>query len=176
MSWRVLAAFLAAPLFAIAGVVSSGTATIPGTFSFDVDAGVVDNFVIDPGADVFWEQFTATTRALEPENGAMIANIGVVDFASVTLADLEALPYGTAGIDGSDVSNVLVPGDVFAVQTNAGNFAKVLVTGPFVPGTDNDIPIQWETDSAAVPEPGGSALCLAAIAGLALVRRALAAS
>jgi hypothetical protein len=65
-------------------------------------------------------------------NGAQIVNIGVVSFSSVTLAQLQALSYGTAGIDGSDLSNVLVPDDVFAVQTNAGNFSKVLVTGRFL--------------------------------------------
>ena len=172
MPWRSLGALLATPLFAVAGVISSGSVTIPGTWSFDFDAGVVDT-LSDPEADVFWEQFTSTTRALEPANGALIVNIGVVSFADETLADLEALSYGAAGIDGSDTTSVLVSGDVFALETNAGNFAKVLVTGPLAPGSDNGLQIQWETDSPAVPEPGGPVLCLAGIAGLALLRRIL---
>ncbi len=156
MKSKILGLLLSIPLFATADVVvSSGTITIPGTFSFDFDAGVIDDFFTNPAADVFWEQFTSTTRALEPENGATIANIGVVSFASVTFPELEALSYGTGGIDGSNGSNILVPGDVFAVHTNAGNFAKVLVTGSLIAGSDNGLPIQWQTDSAAVPEPRG---------------------
>lgn len=151
LSSTVLILLLVAPFAAVAGTISSGTVTIPGTFSFDFDAGVVDNFVVDPAADIFWEQFTSTTRAVVPVNGALVVNIGVVSFASVTLSQLEALSYGTAGIDGSDVGNVLVPGDVFAIKTNGGNFAKALVTGPFDASSDNGLPIQWETDSVLEP-------------------------
>ena len=41
---------------------------------------------------------------------------------------LKALTYGTDPINGSDdATNLLVPGDVFAVLTSEGNYAKVLV-------------------------------------------------
>lgn len=169
MKSKILLALLTLPFCAFADVISSGTVTIPGTFSFDFDAGAVVDF---PAADVFWEQFTGTTRALEPENGAEIVNIGAVSFAGVTLTDLESLSYGTAGIDGSDLSNTLVPGDVFAVHTDAGNFSKVLVTGPFVAGSDNGLPIQWVTESASVPEPATLPLVFIGVVGLALARRA----
>jgi hypothetical protein len=171
MKTRALFVLLATPLLAVAGIISSGTVTIPGTFSFDFDAGVVDVYGIDPAADVFWEQFTSTTRGLEPVDGATIVNLGVVSFAGITLTELEGLSYGSTGIDGSDLSNVLVPGDVFAVQTNSGSFAKVLVTGPLDSGSDNGLPIQWETDSPSVPEPGSFMLALIGIGGLTLARR-----
>jgi len=157
-----------------ATVISSGTITIPGTWDFDFDAGVIPS-TISPDSDVFWDQISSTARALDPENGATIANIGAVTFNLVTLAELEALSYSTTGIDGSDATNVLVPGDVFAVHTNAGNYAKALVTGPFVAGADNGLPIQWETDS--VPEPGtlslvGLAALVIFVVAPALVRAA----
>ncbi len=155
---------------ASANTVSSGNVIIPGTFSFDFDAGVIDNFVTDPGADVFWEQFTSTTRGLNPENGATIVNLGTVDFASITLAQLQGLSYGSTGLDGSDLSSVLVIGDVFAVHTSDGNYAKVLVTDMLVPGQDNGLPIQWETLSAptSTPEPASLVLLGTGLSALAL--------
>jgi len=172
MTFRILLVALATPVLAAASVISSGTATIPGTWSFDFDAGVLDNFALNPAADVFWEQFTSTTRALEPENGATIVNLGVVSFASVTLSELEGLSYGTSGLSGSDVGGVLVSGDVFAIHTNDGNFAKVLVTGSLVPDSDNGLPIQWETDSpSVVPEPSYSLLVLVGTLCAFLYRR-----
>lgn len=118
--------------------ICSGTITIPGTMCFDFDAGVVSGGTADD--DVFWRQDTSTTRAMAPRNGATIANLGVVDFNAVTPADLMGLTYGTTPIDGSDVGNVLVPGDVFAVHTNAGNYAKAkVVTWGY------SITIEWVT-------------------------------
>ena len=77
---------------------------------------------------------------MNPMNGATIANLGVVDFNAITLADLMWLTYDTTPINGSDVGNVLVPGNVFAVHTNAGNYAKAKVVT-----WGNDITIEWVT-------------------------------
>jgi hypothetical protein len=125
-----------------AGAVSTGSTVILGTYTFDIDAGVL---VAAAAADIFWDQYTATTRAVVPINGARIANLGKVNFENVTQAQLKVLNYGVSGIDGSDNSNVLVAGDVFAVSTKAGNFAKVLVTGPLDVGKNHGLPIQWVT-------------------------------
>jgi len=50
--------------------------------------------------------------------------MGVVDFNSITAAQLKGLTYTATPIKGKD----LPTGDVFAVFTNGGNHAKVLVT------------------------------------------------
>lgn len=147
---------------ASAGVISSGTTTIPGTFFFDYDAGVL---TATGANDTFWDIINVGVEAMVPTNGAAIVNLGAVSFAALTVAQMQGLSYSNAAIAGS----LLVPNDVFAVQTNSGNFAKVLVTGPL--NTSNGIPIQWETDSAsAVPEPSTIALCLAALTALAWKR------
>nr|WP_316641967.1 hypothetical protein [uncultured Roseateles sp.] len=163
-----LALCLAAALPAQAAV-SSGTVTITGTFSFDFDAGVVTSSFSAP-SDIFWEQFTSTTRAVMPVSSASVINLGVVAYASLDLAALSGLAYGLAGIDGSDVGSLLVPGDVFAVKTDMGNYAKVRVTGPFDRSMNHGLPIEWET-LAPVPEPERLALWAAGLGGLALVLR-----
>ncbi len=129
-----------------APVISFGTITIPGTFSFDFDAGTINlpGTLPEPPYDVFWEQFTATTRAMVPIYPATIANLGAVSFGPITRADLVALSYGTTPISGSDVGNLLVPGDVFAVHTSSGNYAKAQVAA-WDYGQSNGLTIQWVT-------------------------------
>ncbi|MFN2462074.1 MAG: hypothetical protein ABR591_15580 [Candidatus Velthaea sp.] len=71
---------------------------------------------------------TTTLRRMMPVAGAKIVNVGHVDFNALDQAALQQLTYGTAPIGGNDdSSNMLTNGDVFAVLTNAGNFAKVQV-------------------------------------------------
>lgn len=121
----------------VAATVSSGTATIHGTWTFDFETGTEGT----AGGDVWWEQHTATVRSLEPIAGAQIVNLGAVSYAAVTPAVLQTLAYGTAGIDGNDdASNQLVVGDVFAVLTNAGNYAKAQVVA-----YGYDLQIKWTT-------------------------------
>jgi hypothetical protein len=120
----------------VAATVSSGTATLHGTFLFDFDAGV-------EGAtgDVWWEQHTSVVRSMEASGGARIVNLGAVSYTAVTPAILQGLAYGTAGIPGNnDPSNQLVPGDVFAVRTNLGNYAKVQVVA-----YGYDLQLKWTT-------------------------------
>ena len=120
----------------VAATVSSGTATLRGTWLFDFDAGHEGT-----SGDVWWEQHTATRRSLEPSGGAQIVNLGHVNYPNVTPALLQTLPYGTAGIDGNtDATNLLTPGDVFAVRTNLGNYAKAQVVS-----YGYDLHITWTT-------------------------------
>jgi ABC-type phosphonate transport system ATPase subunit len=68
-------------------------------------------------------------------------NIGVVDFTSITPQMLKGLTYLSTPITGNnDASNKLVPGNVFAVITNQGNYAKVKVIS-----YGYDLQIQWVT-------------------------------
>jgi YD repeat-containing protein len=63
-----------------------------------------------------------------PVNGAKLVNLGHVDWSSVTHATLQTLSFSTTPIPGNtDASNQLTDGDIFAVLTNAGNYAKVQV-------------------------------------------------
>lgn len=107
-----------------ATVVSSGSGTLQGTFSFDFDTGVQTS----AGADVFWRQQTSVERRLEPQNGAQLVNLGVVNFDTLAPEGLQGLAYSSSPINGNnDSSNQLVTGDVFAVRTSSGNLAKVKV-------------------------------------------------
>jgi hypothetical protein len=102
----------------------SDSATIRGTFHYDFDAGVESNV----GADVWWEQETQTARAMVPQGEVRLVNLGNVDFASISLTDLEHAAFSNNPIDGNDdSSNELVGGDVFGVLTDRGNYAKVQV-------------------------------------------------
>ena len=113
-------------LFPHASVVSSGVTILKGTFIFDLETGAQGG--LGPAGDIFWEQQTAVKRQMTPRNAARIVNLGVVNFNAISANTLQSLAYGTAPIPGSnDASNKLVVGDVFAVRTSAGNFAKVKV-------------------------------------------------
>ena len=123
-------------------VVSAGTATLKGTFLFDLDAGVESL----PGTDlapmdIWWEQMTVGTAQMTPNGGASTINLGAVNFSSLSAANLQALAYGSTPIDGNnDATNQLVTGDVFAVKTTSGNLAKVLVVS-----YGYNMVIQWVT-------------------------------
>lgn len=167
-------ALAAATGAAQAAVVSSGSTTVPGTYLMDLDNGTMPLTFPYSGSDFFWNQQTSTTRQVAQNPFApsgQFVNLGVVNFASITLAQLQSYSYSSAPINGSDVGNLLVPGDVFAVLTDSGNYAKVLVTGEFDRLQDNGLPIQWETLSP-VPEPSTYLAGLGALSMLgALARR-----
>lgn len=124
----------------LAATVSQGTTVLKGTWIFDCETGALGGDLSGPG-DIWWEQQTATERRMAPVAGAKIVNLGVVDFNAITYAELQNLNYGTTPIPGNaDATNKLVTGDVFAVMTNAGNFAKVKVVN-----YGYNMTIQWVT-------------------------------
>ena len=111
-----------------AEIISEGSGTLRGTWSFDFDAGFEGSILFDTAMDVWWEQHSRTMRDMVPSNCAQLVNIGVTGFDAVTPETLLGLNYGNKPISGNnDESNLLVEGDVFAVKTNAGNYAKVRV-------------------------------------------------
>lgn len=123
-----------------ATVVSSGSGTLQGTFSFDFDTGTQTS----SGADVFWRQQTSVERALEPKNGAQLVNLGVQNFDTFAPEQLQGLAYSSTPINGNnDGTNQLVTGDVFAVRTSSGNLAKVKVVL-----YGYNLSIQWVTYKA----------------------------
>ena len=124
-------------------VVSSGRGGIPAGQFFDVDSGTVQPAGA-PGADIQWIVF-GSLRAIgvAPGSNATIVNIGVVDFDKIKAKQLSELTYGTAGIPGHvspGLPNDLVAGDVFAVHSAGGNFAKIKVVA-----NEPQMSIQWVT-------------------------------
>ncbi len=104
---------------------SRGTTVLKGTWTFDFDSGVQGPAA---GADIWWRQVNTVTRYLVPQSGAMIANMGNVDFDSVSRQTLLLQPYSTTPINGSNnSSNKLKAGTVVAIKTNAGRYAKLKV-------------------------------------------------
>ena len=99
-------------LFPAATVVSQGTATLKGTWTFDLDAGVEGG--PGPNVDIWWDQQTTVLRQMVPQNSAKIINLGVVDFNTITANGLQNLTYVTTPIPGNDnATNKLVAGDGF---------------------------------------------------------------
>lgn len=120
----------------LVGTVSSGSATLQGTYLFDLDTGVEGN-----SGDIWWEQVDAVVRQMVPQSGATLVNLGAVDYNALNSAALQALTYTSTPIVGNnDASNQLTPGDVFAVLTKTGNYSKVQVLA-----YGYDLQIQWET-------------------------------
>jgi hypothetical protein len=117
-------------------VISSGNVTMPAGSFFDVDTGTVPP-AGGPAADLQWSVF----GDMLPEHNAGLLNIGVVNLNSIDAEQLSTLIYRTSGLRG----DLLVTGDVFAVRSTDGNFAKVKVVSP-----GNQIGIQW----VAYQDPG----------------------
>jgi hypothetical protein len=123
----------------LAATVSSGTAVLKGTWVMDLETGVQSGSMA-PG-DIWWEQQTAVIRDMRPVGGAKIVNLGHVNYNTVTFASLQTLNFNATPIPGNnDPSNQLTDGDVFAVLTNAGNYAKVQVLH-----YDYNMTIRWAT-------------------------------
>ncbi len=130
-------------IFPAATIMSQGSAILKGTFLFDLDTGTesAPGLPVGTGWDIFWEAVTSVVREMRIYDSTRIVNIGVVPFASVTPSGLQSLPYGTTPINGNDdPTNKLVVGDVFAVKTTNGNYAKVLITS-----YGYNLGIQWVT-------------------------------
>jgi hypothetical protein len=122
-------------------VLSEGSGILMGTYDADLDTGSL-NLVEAIQSDFLWEQISEKIRYILPVNGATIVNLGVVDFDAITRNHLEEITtYSTTPIPGNDDStNQLVNGDVFAVHTSSGNYAKVTVIN-----YGYDITLRWVT-------------------------------
>jgi hypothetical protein len=130
-------------------VVSSGSGTLRGTWCFDFDSGGETDCTTP--SDVWWDiiDINHIYRQMVPGgapgnvSSATVVNLGVVDFDPITPAYLSSLTYGTTPIVGNnDSTNHLVDGDVFAVHTHSGNYAKVKILQ-----YGYDLLLQWVTMS-----------------------------
>jgi len=106
-------------------VQSRGATTLKGTWTFDFDTGLQGS---PTGSDIWWEQVNTVTRYLVPQGGAMLANLGKVNFDAVSLQTLQTRPYTMTPINGSNnASNQLTAGTVVAIKTGAGRYAKMKI-------------------------------------------------
>jgi uncharacterized protein (TIGR03437 family) len=121
---------LALPVSASANL--TGTPTLAANTALSLDTGATSS----AGGDILWSGSSMT-----PEGKAAAFNLGALGsagFGSLTQSILSAFPgYSSAAIPAS----TLVVNDVFAVKTNGGNYAAVLVTA--VSGTS--ITLQFTT-------------------------------
>jgi hypothetical protein len=103
-----------------------GETTLHGTWTLDLDNGIAGGDMNT--ADLWWEWMTETTAQLVPSSHAGIVNLGQVDYEAFDGHRLSTLTYGSTPLTGNpNASNQLVTGDVFAVRTTEGRFAKVQV-------------------------------------------------
>jgi serine/threonine protein kinase len=117
-------------------IISQSTGTIPASSQFSFDSGTAVS-----SGDVLWNIIDTIQRQMVPQGSATIVNLGSVNFDALSFTDLQTESYGQTPIDGNnDSSNQLVNGDVFAVHTIGGNYAKVMVVT-----YGQDIQIQWVT-------------------------------
>jgi hypothetical protein len=136
------------------------TATIEGTWDFDVDTG--QNTTDFETADLWWHFVTQTERYIEPENGAIFSNLGIVDFDSVT--DISLYSLSTARISGSVANNSIPAGTVLVLKTSLGRYAKMRIDSY---GNNLDVTIVYQDDGTPfVPEFPSSILLLLSLIGL----------
>ena len=119
-------------------VISQGAGTLRGTWLFNFDIG---SEVSGGTADVWWEQVDSVVRKMVPQGSASLVNLGVTNFNGIMCKQLKSQVYSKTPIDGNnDATNQLVAGDVFAVLTNRGDYAKVLVVS-----YGYNLQLQWVT-------------------------------
>lgn len=104
---------------------SSGTACIGRSNTFDLDLGKISP---QGGDDMFFNSVDGIEQYLTPWGGSSFSYLGNVDFARLSLQDLEQSQYGIARLNATmNTPNHVTPGNVFLVETGEGRFAKVRV-------------------------------------------------
>jgi uncharacterized protein (TIGR03437 family) len=140
---------IALPLSALADL--TGTTTLSSNATLNLNAGANSGCQgdISLGGSYVDSNGAATLSGtyLAPVGAAQLYSIpgagGAEEFNSLTSADLQTLPYGTTGITNPAVN------DVFAVVTNAGSLAKVLVTA----ASASSVTLQYDTFGFAAGQP-----------------------
>jgi hypothetical protein len=137
--WGRLALLLIVPLAAWADL--SGTVTVPAGSAVSLDTGIVSG----SGGDILFSGGTLTAQGAAKAYDS--GNVGLAGFNFYNLTILQSF--------GPLYSNrPLTPaaGDVIAVMTNGGNYAKALVTAVGA----SSIALQYLTYGATAAPPGPS--------------------
>ena len=121
-------------------VLSSGTARVRGTWSFDLDGGRETEAWRRVQNDFWWEQMTSTTRALVPEGGAMF---GVWGTSQPGWGDCAWASRSSASIDGSGAGwSSLAVGTWVCGYTADNHVTRFQVVGA---AADNTMTLAWTT-------------------------------
>jgi uncharacterized protein (TIGR03437 family) len=148
MRFRAPVFVLAAALCSVASADVSGTKTLTATTALNLDTGNTSA----SGGDLLWNG-----SILTPQGTAGIFNfltsgsVGTALFNSLVQTSLSAVSltlYTKNGLGGAS----LVEGVVFAVHTNGGNYAKVLVTS----NSGGSVTLQFVTFTASSGGGSGS--------------------
>lgn len=103
----------------------TGSATIHGTWCFDIDEGDQTS-CSDDDSDFWWEQQSSVDRYLNPQNGAKLANMGKIGGGSYSTCANAS--YSSDEIDGSnDSGNDIPEGTYVCVKTTEGRYAMFRV-------------------------------------------------
>jgi uncharacterized protein (TIGR03437 family) len=119
----------------------SGTATLKGATSLNFDTGATSSSAT--GSDILWNGAVFSLRGTASVyNYGTSGAAGTTLFASLTSQQLQAIP--AAQFSKAEVTAAQMPvGDVFVVHTNAGSYAKVLVTAD----AGGSLTLQYQTYS-----------------------------
>ena len=115
-----------------ATVITSGATTLKASYGFNLDTGIEDATGAPLTGDIWWSPPAGMVRI----GAAQVINLGSANFAALTADTLQSLPFSAATIPPAK----FVTGDVFAVQTNGGNFSKVLIVA-----SGFNLVIEWVT-------------------------------
>ena len=123
---------------------SEGWETIPGTWTFDLDEGVIGPAA---GEDFWWRIHNAVLheRSLVPRNGATYSIRGPQAWGDVDYAECAGVSYSGATIQANQAGPNQMPGTtVICFKTSAGRMGKFRVEG-YVGPMSNDLSIRWIT-------------------------------
>jgi uncharacterized protein (TIGR03437 family) len=128
----VIALALALPMAALADV--TGTPTLAAGTALSLDTGATSS----SGGDVLW---SGTSLTPQGSAGAYnLGNLGLATYSTLPQSTLSALPSSLYTKSAIAIGSLPV-GEVLAVKTNGGNYAKVLVTAQ----SGTSISLQFQT-------------------------------
>ena len=131
----VFALALALPIAALADV--TGTPTLAAGTALSLDTGASSS----SGGDILW---SGTSMTPQSSAGAYnLGNLGLATYSTLPQSTFASLPYSKSAIPASS----LAVGDVFAVKTNGGNYAKLIVTAT----SGTSISLQFQTFVSSAP-------------------------
>src|ERR1039458_9386646 len=135
IAMAVFALALTLPMAALADV--TGTPTLAAGTALSLDTGATSS----SGGDILW---SGTSMTPQSSAGAYnLGNLGLATYSTLPQSTFASLPYSKSAIPASS----LAVGDVFAVKTNGGNYAKLIVTAT----SGTSISLQFQTFVSSAP-------------------------